>query len=133
MYLKSPSANLSVAWNQDMNVGPLVLHLHCVLCPSKFSSAQALALHSFKVHGVKHIRSRSKVCLKLRGPCLTTIEADELDAVEHGAQANLAWSGLWSLHASIHAVQLAGPLQSVFAFPGTASLHHALGRGHNFW
>jgi len=85
---------------------------------------------------VNHIRYRSQVCLanlKLRGPCLTTLEADELDAVEHGAHAKLARSGLRSHHASIPAVQLAVSLQTIFANPGTESEHHVLGRGHNFW
>ena len=64
---------------------------------------------------------------------LPPLEADELDAVEHGAHAKLARSGLRSHHASIPAVQLAGPLQTIFAIPGTESEHHVLGRGHNFW
>ena len=99
----------------------------CPVCLKQFWSRERV---------VNHIRYRSKVCLanlKLRGPCLTTLEADELDVVEHGAHAKLARSGLRSHHASIPAVQLAGPLQSVFAIPGTESLHHALGRGHNYW
>ena len=162
MYLKSPFANLSVAWNQDKIVAPVTLHLQCDKCTLKFSSEQSLALHRFKAHGLKnqmrqyvdgthcpvclrqfwsreriinHIRYRSQVCrtnIMLHGPCLSVEEADILDRSENGANTGLQRKGRRRHHAELPAVRLQGPLQTVFSLPGCHSEHHPLGFGHNY-
>lgn len=146
-FLKSSVANISVAWKNNQVVKPLVSHIMCDQCPKSFCSEQSLALHRFNVHGVKnairwyvdgvhcpvclklfwsrervvnHLRYRSKVCLNndlLRGPCLSVAQSDELDALEHVANAKLAKHGRRSHFASCPAVQLHGPLLHVFCAP----------------
>ena len=85
---------------------------------------------------MNHIRYRSGVCLAnllIRGPCLSVSEAEELDALEHGANVIKSKSGQRAHFAAIPAVQLQGPLLAPIVLPGTESKHHALGRGHNYW
>ena len=163
MFLKSPFANISVVWKDDLIVAPCLVHLSCDACALQFQSQQSLALHKFKAHGVKniarrlvdgvhcpvclklfwtrervinHVRYRSGVCLAnllIRGPCLSVSEAEELDCLEHGAHVAKSKAGQRSHHAAIPAVQLQGPLLSLLVLPGTESAHHPLGKGHNHW
>ena len=161
MFLKSPFANISVAWESDKVVAPVARLLQCGQCTLKFASEQSRSLHLFKAHGVKnqmrqyvegtfcpvclrqfwtrervvnHIRYRSQVCkvnLLLAGPCLSVDEADNLDVVEYGANLNLQKKGRRRHHADLPVIRLQGPLRTVFAI-GRESNHHALGRGHNY-
>ena len=69
----------------------------------------------------------------LRGPCLSSDEADEFDKVEHEAHIKLRKGGQRAHHAAVPAVQLSGPLRTVFSLPGKFSEHHCLGIGHDRW
>ena len=163
MYLKSPFANLSVTWDSDKVVAPIVMRVSCDLCTMKFRSEQALALHRYKVHGFKnymrqfvqgthcpvclkqfwtreriinHLRCRSHVCrnnLLLAGPCLSVDQADDLDALEYGANASRQRKGQRRHQADLPVVRLQGPLRAIFTMPGCDSEHHASGIGHNHW
>jgi hypothetical protein len=68
----------------------------------------------------------------LIGPCLTVKQADELDALEHGANLGLQRKGKRRHHAELPALRLHGPLRTVFSLPGCHSEHHSLGKGHNY-
>ena len=157
----SPLANTSAQWKVCPALAKLGDEVSCEQCSLSFFSMQAMKLHMFKAHGVKHrarmyvnrthclvclrefwtrerainhLRYRSSVCFEnslLRGPLLSLEDADALDSAEHEAHVKLAKAGKRSHHAAIPSVRLAGPVLPIFLKPGCESKHHPLGRGHN--
>ena len=134
-----------------------------ITCGLLFPSAQQLALHMFKAHGVKsilrryvctthctvcmkefhtrerhlnHLRYRSQICklsLLLHPPLICEEEAVEADSVQCDVNCTLQKQGKRRHHAASPCVQLCGPLQYIPVDPSTASNHHPLGRGHNYF
>ena len=68
----------------------------------------------------------------LRGPLLTTEEANALDDECKALNRSLYSAGKRRHHVSTPAVQLAGPLLPIVVDDAKYSKHHPLGRGHNY-
>ena len=154
MFLKSPFANLSESFSDDAFVGPTLAFTSCSDCGLKFGSAQQLALHRFKAHGVKHpirtyvntthcvvclrefwvrerlinhLRYRSRVChnnIVMRGPVLSHTEADFLDDNDKQANVRLSSMGKRRHTASKPAVRLKGRLLPIILADATGESEH---------
>ena len=139
-FCKSPFANVVTQWATTPSLKVYAEPIECPYCNSKQYSKQSFDLHVFKAHGVKcsirryvnethclvclkelwtrerclnHIRYRSKVCLAnsiLRGPLLTSEEANALDDDCKALNCSLYRAGKRRHFASTPAIRLAGPL-----------------------
>jgi hypothetical protein len=157
---RHPLSNVSTQWATCKSLASLGQTYICLDCGSVMKSRQALAVHTYKAHGVKgterkyvdttfcticlvqfwdrervvnHIRYRSPICrlnLLLRGPLMDAAAADALDSKEHDKHKSLAHSGKRRHHARKACIQLIGPLQPIVLQPGTESNHHRMGVGH---
>ena len=161
-FCKSPFANVVAQWAVSPVLQVFAQPVRCVTCNHLSKSYQAHCLHQFRVHSIKnvlrcyvpcthclvclrefhtrenslnHVRYRSKVCrlnLLLRGPCLTTDQANSLDDACSSANVRLYSEGKRRHHVDQPSFLLSGPLLPIVLSEGQYSAHHPLGRRHRY-
>ena len=103
-------------------------HVHCCVCLKQFWTRERL---------LNHVRFRSSTCkhnLRLRGPIIDEAQACELDKSEALLNVQLQRAGRRRHFVDEPVTRLSGPLLPILLPPGkTASSHHQLGRGHNYF
>lgn len=140
---------------------PIGVHnFSCNVCNKVFNTKQSLALHEFKVHGIKdclrkyvntvfcpicmvmfhtrerllnHLKYRSPTCktnILLGQPVLTEEEANNLDSQDAHNFVLMQKAGKRRHHCDAPAYRLQGPTPYVICSKPTN--HHCLGFGHNY-
>jgi hypothetical protein len=161
-YCKSPFANIVTQWATSPALSVFAKPVRCYICGLQSKSYQAHCVHSFSKHGIKsslrkyvplthclvclrefhtrenclnHIRYRSKVCrsnLLMRGPSLSTEEANRLDELSKSDNVRLYAQGRRRHHVVDPCALLSGPLLPVLLAEGQYSALHPLGIGHSY-
>jgi len=160
-FCKTPFANICTQWATSRVLEEYSRPVNCYLCGKESMSLQAHSVHLARSHGIKskfrmyvdgptcriclvnfgsrerclnHVRYRSKVCYAnslMRGPILSSQQADELDLLERPEHKALYSAGKRRHTAEHPCLRAHGPLLPILTLRGSS--HHPLGLGYNYF